>query len=306
VHANNKNKNTNMKIQRMQIACFTDLAVLVRLSSVLLSGVTLAAAQSPAAPPIAPRSDFLVWDADSKTFDAKPGELTARFIFYATNTSSETVVVTNLQRSCGCTEATMPAQPWTLAPGAAGPIHATIDLRGKAGKISKLLTVQSTTGSKALSLNVKIPPSPSANLNPNPNPNLNFNPTLNLNPPSPSTNRPVMDRKSNQQAASLDRQAVFKGDCAKCHSEPTVGKMGHELYQAGCAVCHDAENRAEMVPDLHTLKHPATAEYWTQWITASKPGSMMPAFAKAHDGPLSEQQIASLVDYLTHTMPKGS
>ena len=115
-----------------------------------------------------------------------------------------------------------------------------------------------------------------------------------------------MDRKSNQQAASLDRQAVFKGDCAKCHAEPTVGKLGHELYQAGCAICHDAEHRAEMVPDLHTLKHPAGAEYWTQWITASKPGSMMPAFAKSHDGPLNEQQIASLVDYLMHTISKGS
>ena len=253
----------------------------------------LATAQQPAAPQIAPRSDFLAWDADSKNFDAKPGELTARFIFYATNTSPDTVVVTNLQRSCGCTEATMPAHPWILAPGATGPIHATIDLRGKAGKISKLLTVQSTIGSKALSLNVQIPPVT----------NLNLNLTPNLNLP---TNRPNMDRKSNQQAASLDRQAVFKGDCAACHSNPTVGKMGHELYQAGCGICHDAEHRADMVPDLHTLKHPATAEYWTQWITASKPGSMMPAFAKAHDGPLNEQQIASLVDYLIHAMSKGS
>ena len=284
-----------MKIQRTQITGFTDLAVLLRLSSLFLSGVMLAAAQQPAAPPIAPRSDFLAWDADAKNFDAKPGELTAQFIFYATNTSSETVVVTNLLRSCGCTAATMPAQPWTLAPGATGPIHATIDLRGKAGKISKLLTVQSTIGSKGLSLNVEIPPTPSNNLNLTPN----------LNPPSP-TNSPNMDRKINQQAASLDRQAVFKGDCAACHSNPTVGKMGHELYQAGCAICHDAEHRAEMVPDLHTLKNPATAEYWTQWITASKPGSMMPAFAKAHDGPLNDQQIASLVDYLTHAMSKGS
>jgi len=282
-----------MKIQRTQITRFPALAVLLRLSSLFLSGVMLASAQPPAAPPIAPRSDFLAWDADAKNFEAKPGELTARFIFYATNTSAETVVVTNLQRSCGCTEATMPAQPWTLAPRANGLIHATIDLRGKAGKISKLLTVQSTIGSKGLSLNVEIPPS------------TNVSPSVNLPTPSP-TNSPNMDRTRNQQAASLDRQAVFKSDCAKCHAEPTVGKLGHELYQAGCAICHDAEHRAEMVPDLHTLKHPAGAEYWTQWITASKPGSMMPAFGKAHDGPLNEQQIASLVDYLTHTMSKGS
>jgi mono/diheme cytochrome c family protein len=290
-----------MKTQQAYSKSLRCLACLALFNSILYSGAMLSSAQQSAVTQSGPSSDFLAWDADSKNFEAKPGELTARFIFYATNTSSQTVVVTNLQRSCGCTEATMPSTPWTLPPGSSGAINATIDLRGKAGKITKMLTVQSTIGSKPLSLNVDVPHSPT------PTPAVNLTPAPN---PSP-TNTPTIDRTRNQQAAALDRQAVFQADCAKCHAEPTVGKMGHELYQAGCAICHEAEHRAEMVPDLHKLTAAALqhsnpseirAEYWSQWITSSRPGSMMPAFAKAHGGPLNEKQIASLVDYLTNTM----
>jgi len=131
---------------------------------------------------------------------------------------------------------------------------------------------------------------------------------LNINiGPAPAAGADLqMDRGRNQQLAAQDRQAVFKGDCANCHSTPTIGKMGSELYQAGCAICHDAEHRAPIVPDLHNLKHPTDAAHWRQWITASKPGSLMPAFAKEFDGPLSTEQIESLVEYLGRTIVAGS
>jgi mono/diheme cytochrome c family protein len=218
---------------------------------------------------------FLAWDADIKEFNAKADDLSAQFTFYVTNISAEVVVITNLHRTCGCTEASMPSQPWRMEPGDSGPIRATIDLRGKMGRISKQLLVQTSEGDKALTLNVNIPgaTAPESGVK--------------------------MDRELNRQIAARDRQAVFKGECAKCHVEPTVGKLGHELYKAGCAICHEAENRAAMVPDLHGPKHPTDAEQWRQWITTSKPGSMMPAFAKAFDGPLSDEQIGSLVDYLS-------
>ena len=101
-----------------------------------------------------------MWDADAKTIDVKAGELKAHFTFYVTNISSDSVLITNLVRSCGCTEATMPEQPWTLSAGASGPIKATMDLNGKAGRIIKQLTVQSALGAKVLKLEVNIPPIP--------------------------------------------------------------------------------------------------------------------------------------------------
>ena len=75
--------------------------------------------------------DSLAWDADTKESHPNPGELTAHFTFYVTNVSAHEIIITNLQRGCGCTDAKMPEQPWRLAPGTNGPIEAAIDLRGK-------------------------------------------------------------------------------------------------------------------------------------------------------------------------------
>jgi len=110
-------------------------------------------------------------------------------------------------------------------------------------------------------------------------------------------------REQNQQLALADRQAVFRGDCASCHADVAKGKQGKELYVAACGVCHEAEHRATMVADLHTAKQERNAEYWHNWITNGKQGSLMPAFATSAGGILDEAQIASLVDYLMKNMP---
>jgi mono/diheme cytochrome c family protein len=111
------------------------------------------------------------------------------------------------------------------------------------------------------------------------------------------------ERARDLAAATVYRQAVLRGDCAKCHVKNVTGKYGLPLYQAVCAICHDATNRAAVVPDLHTLKTPTNAEFWHTWITSGKPGSLMPAFATAQGGPLNDMQIATLVSYLNATIP---
>ena len=58
-----------------------------------------------------------------------------------------------------------------------------------------------------------------------------------------------------------------------------------------------------MVADLHNLKTPPNAEYWKFFIVNGKPGTLMPAFAQAHGGPLSDAQVASLVEYLVKDFP---
>jgi len=134
---------------------------------------------------------------------------------------------------------------------------------------------------------------------------------IKVNIPTPPQSQVAgqMNRGANQQLALADRQAVFKGDCARCHVAPTVAKMGKELYEAGCSICHDAAHRATMVPDLHAPKQPIADDlsarwlYWAKWITEGKPGSLMPAFAQGHGGPLTKEQIASLVNYLSTDFP---
>jgi len=108
------------------------------------------------------------------------------------------------------------------------------------------------------------------------------------------------DRARNMQAALVDRQAVFRGDCVSCHLAPAVGKYGQTLYTAACGVCHEAEHRASMVPNLRALNKPQDREYWKRWITEGKDNTLMPAWGASKGGPLSELQIESLVNYLTH------
>ena len=95
----------------------------------------------------------------------------------------------------------------------------------------------------------------------------------------------------------------FSLDCVRCHVTPAKDAMGHDkmgpdLYTAVCGICHEAEHRATMVPDLHVFKHPDTRDYWNQIIADGKLNSLMPAFSFKSGGILNEQQISSLVDYL--------
>src|SRR5262245_41061884 len=96
-----------------------------------------------------------------------------------------------------------------------------------------------------------------------------------------------------------NRQALFQGECASCHVTPAIGKSGKDLYDVACGICHDSDNRATSVPDLHALAIQTDAAYWRKWITSGKVGGMMPGFAKEEGGPLNEEQIASLVHYLS-------
>ncbi len=118
--------------------------------------------------------------------------------------------------------------------------------------------------------------------------------------PSESHPSDMQDHRArNQSLALADHQAVFRGDCARCHAEPAKDRLGHELYTLVCGICHDAEHRASMVPLLGKSEQSRNAAYWRTWITFGKPGSLMPAFAQALGGPLTREQIESLSEFLT-------
>ncbi len=243
------------------------------------------AVRPPAAVPVVPPrvlqpANYLAWDAVSKETNALPGATNVNFTFWLTNVSPEEVLVNGVTSSCGCTVAQLPTHPWRVAPGTNGPIKVTVDVRNRPGTMVKSVTVDSSAGLKTLLVKVTVPPPPQT-------------------APVPSFK---VERIRNMQIAMGDRQAVLKGQCAKCHVEPGNGKLGKELYVAMCGICHEAERRAPLVPDLKALPHPAGAEHWRKWIIAGRPGSMMPGFAQAAGGPLGNEQIASLVEYLSQAI----
>lgn len=235
--------------------------------------VTVVAVAVRAAEIASPPPHPLVWDAREKMFAAKPGDEVAEFVFSVHNTSDHTIEITQLQPSCGCTVAEMPKSPWILAADERGTFRATVDFKGKQGTFVKTIHVQSSGGTQMLTLKVNIPDSPE------------------------------MRRARNQQLATMDRQMVFRGECASCHVAPAVGKQGAELFRNACAICHGSEHRASMVPDLALAREPRDAAFWRKWISEGKERTAMPAFAQAQGGPLTPEQIESLVAFALQALP---
>jgi cytochrome c553 len=220
----------------------------------------------------------LAWDNLSKETTAAADQPQAHFTFNFTNISSGSVAIVNVKPSCGCTTAQLPALPWIVAAGMTGQIPITVNIAGKIGTLFKYVDVSTDKGIKRLNLRI------------------------NILPPVVPTMTDA-DRAHGVAAAKIDRQAVFKNDCATCHVKPGEGKYGKALYDAVCAICHEGDHRATMVPDLHALKSATNDEFWRTWIAHGKAGSFMPAFSTAEGGPLSDMQIASLAAYLDQALP---
>lgn len=220
----------------------------------------------------------LAWNYLLQAVDAAADQAEAHFSFSFTNTSPDKVAIISVHPSCGCTTAQLPSLPWLVAAGTSGQIGLTVNLAGKSGTLFKTVNVVTDKGNLSLSLRISILP-----------------------PVVPTMTDD--DRARALAAAKIDRQAVFRGDCAICHVKPGVGKYGQALYNVACGICHDGEHRATMVPDLHAIKTPTNEDFWRTWITHGKPGSLMPAFATAEGGPLNDVQISSLAVYLNTAIP---
>ena len=220
----------------------------------------------------------LAFDATTKTVDTMEGTDFAKFTFSFTNVTANIVTILNVHPSCGCTTAEMPPVPWQLAPGTNGEMRLSVNLAGKSGILNKSVKFTTDKGQRDLWMRINLAPAPKIEMT-------------------------DAQRAAGLAAAKIDRQAVFKGDCATCHVKPAEGKYGQQLYDTACGICHAAEHRASMVPDLSKLTVPTNEEFWRTWITYGKPGSLMPAFAQSQGGPLSDIQIASLATYLNAIHP---
>lgn len=217
----------------------------------------------------------LQWDKTNKDAVPEPGETSVKVVFVGTNTSASEIQILGTRTSCGCTVAQLPVTPYKLGSGSNVQINVTMDLRGKFGQVTKSITVDSSVGPYYLTLSVKVPD------------------------PSAAINRMTPEQRArNQEVSKADRQAVFRGDCASCHATPAINKVDKELFDKSCGVCHDAEHRATMVPDLRNPKRPVDRTYWADIIMFGKKDTLMPAFSQAQGGFMTDDQIFSLVEYM--------
>ncbi|MGP8201516.1 MAG: DUF1573 domain-containing protein [Limisphaerales bacterium] len=230
-------------------------------------------------PAVRPNVPTLVFDAETKQYDAKPGEMIAPFTFNLTNVWTNEIKIDSVHASCGCTTARLPATPWRIPPGGSGAVKAQVNLAGKMGLFSKTLTFFTSVGNRIVTLKVKMPPTGSE-----------------------LAVMTAADRKAAMARAAVEPQAIFKGDCARCHVDKGMKALGQDLYAADCGICHESPHRDSAVPDLHALKQQTSLEYWKAMVTFGKPHTMMPGFARSQGGPLTEEQIASLAAYLNRTI----
>ena len=217
-------------------------------------------------------SGTVSWTPTPIEYNAKPGDTNAVFSIGVTNNSATQVLIKSVRSSCGCTIARLPADPWPLEPKGKGEITVTVDLRGKCGTLNKLLVIDTSVGFKFF--------------------------TMKINIPLPEKAADARAREQNLLAAMGDRQAIFKGDCARCHVTPGRGKQGKALYDAMCGICHDVPSRATMVPDLKKSKQTTNRTYWHTWTAKGKSGTLMPAFTQDEGGPLTGDEVNSIVDYI--------
>jgi cytochrome c553 len=228
-----------------------------------------------------PPGDALVWEPTNLVATVKMGEVTARVTFKVKNVSRTNILVNDVKPSCGCTIAQLPSKPWQIPAKQTGKFDVLVDLRGKSGQLTKEIGVIRADTTNLLMVTVNMPEGFTNGMSSN-----------------------AMDRMFGQQLAGMDRQAIFKNDCVKCHLVPAFGKLGEPLYQAACGICHEAKHRATMVPDLHSLKTEIDPNYWRQMVAHGKPGTLMPASAATEGGSLDDAQINSLVEFLTKEFPR--
>src|ERR1017187_4374198 len=74
-------------------------------------------AQEGAAPLALPKGPTLGFVSETNRDEAKAEDMSAPFTIYVTNVCTTSIVIQEVQASCHCTVATMPADPWILAPG---------------------------------------------------------------------------------------------------------------------------------------------------------------------------------------------
>ena len=223
------------------------------------------------------KTNLMAWNNLTQTVDVPAAALQAEFLFTFANASDRAFAITTVHPSCGCTTAKIPALPWVIPPGGTGKIPITVNVAGKSGSVFKTVNLVTERGYQTLRLQINIQ-----------RPGLR--------------ELTEVERAQALAMAREDRHAIFKGDCASCHTQDLRGMDGKELYDAVCGVCHEAKNRATMVPDLHDLKVPTNREFWQTWITFGKPGTLMPAFAATQGGVFNDTQIISLANYLNSAM----
>lgn len=99
------------------------------------------------------------------------------------------------------------------------------------------------------------------------------------------------------QISSLEKsKSIFASECRSCHVDKGMDKIGQELYEADCAMCHGSLDERNHVRALSGPRLAEDLQGLRQVISVGTRSGAMPGFSVGAGGPLSDLQIESLVN----------
>ncbi|WP_303675158.1 DUF1573 domain-containing protein [Vampirovibrio chlorellavorus] len=195
----------------------------------------------------------------------------AHFLLY--NVGGKPLKIVDVQTSCGCTVAKL--SKTVVYPGDFTRLDVSLDTSIKLGKVRKQITVKSNDPKR---------------------PTLPLFLVGEVLPKKMASHAPIT-------VQATDRLVLFKGECATCHVQAGKGKTGKALFVADCAMCHGINGQGHLSagPSLLTGNY-EDAAYQARMRKIIAEGSaqspQMPPFSNQHGGPLSNDEIDSLVAFL--------
>jgi mono/diheme cytochrome c family protein len=216
---------------------------------------------------------------DARTHDfgelrSDQGAVAYRWVYH--NDGDAPLKILSTRPSCGCTATVV--EEGEVSPGETGTLEVTFDPSRQHGTVRKTLAVTSNDPSEPsvlLTIRAKVevvtPPEPEAGAHP-----------------------------------PIRGQSLLMGDCATCHAQPASGKTGEPLWSAVCAMCHGPEGEGtEHGPGLRAPDYLSSRddEDLATAIAYGTSNPRMPGFVELMGGPLSQEQVSSLVELVRRWGP---
>lgn len=193
-------------------------------------------------------------------------KVTKKFIFK--NEGDSDLVINQVKSSCGCTAAAASTGPFR--PGQSGTIEVTYDSRAKIGAVEKQVSIFTNQSPSPEVISIK----------------------------------GIVTMEGHPPIKPGD--VLFNDVCAACHAAPAKGRKGAELYKAVCEMCHDMPQNKEhrvVAPNRRQLAQIPKNDL-KRFISEGMNSTSMPGYVEAAGGPLTNEQIDSLVKYIVSLKSK--
>ena len=218
---------------------------------------------------------------------ASYGDAPVRHEFELLNGGDTPVTGLKLEASCGCT--VVDVSKTALQPGESTGVKVSIDPIGKSGPVSKKIFINYLYEDKPHSMTYEIRTLIRAK--------VEGHDAIE----TPDRSVGARDAAGTSDIVRDLGGKLFGPKCGSCHAAPAEGKTGDELFKSVCGYCHGQNAQGATAVGFSRLD-------WLKAYDRSQServiregiggiGGVMPGFSKSHGGPLSDEQVESLLKF---------